>query len=53
MRTMIDETVIAGISTNLEMLSQLLAEPDLIEEKTDVNWLDKQLAEKEEDSYDD
>ncbi|GHP13426.1 acetyl-CoA carboxylase biotin carboxylase subunit [Lentilactobacillus fungorum] len=52
MRNAIDETVIAGISTNLELLAQLLAEPDLIAEKTDVNWLDHLLAAKEEDSYD-
>ncbi len=52
MRNVIDETVISGISTNLELLAQLLAEPDLIAEKTDVNWLDQQLAQKEADTYD-
>lgn len=44
MRTALDETVIAGVNTNLDFLVQLLNEPDYIANKTDINWLDKLTA---------
>lgn len=43
MQTIIDETVISGIKTNLELLAQLLNDPDYKELKTTVNWLDQRM----------
>lgn len=40
MQEAIDETVIGGIKTNLELLIQILREPDFQRLKTNVNWLD-------------
>lgn len=44
MKTALDEAVISGVNTNLDFLVQLLNEPDYIENKTDINWLDKLTA---------
>lgn len=41
MKNALDETVISGINTNLDFLTQLLNEQDYIENNTDINWLDK------------
>ncbi|GAP03479.1 acetyl-CoA carboxylase, biotin carboxylase [Fructobacillus tropaeoli] len=45
LRVAIDETVILGIETNLDLLSKILYHPDFIAEdsRTDINWLDRQL----------
>ena len=40
MQAVIDETVIKGIKTNLDLLEQILQEPDFQRLATDVNWLD-------------
>jgi acetyl-CoA carboxylase biotin carboxylase subunit len=40
MQSAIDETVIAGISTNLDFLMQLLQEPKFLDNTTDINWVD-------------
>ncbi|MQS53108.1 acetyl-CoA carboxylase biotin carboxylase subunit [Companilactobacillus mishanensis] len=37
----INETVIAGIATNLDFLSQVLQEPEYLTNNTDIGWLDK------------
>ncbi|EEW54020.1 acetyl-CoA carboxylase biotin carboxylase subunit [Limosilactobacillus antri] len=41
MQALVGETVIKGIKTNLEMLAQILQEPDFQRLTTNVNWLDK------------
>ncbi len=43
MQQIVDETVISGIETNLELLAQLLAEPDFQKLRTTVNWLDEKI----------
>ncbi len=43
MQAIIDETVISGIGTNLELLAQLLDDSDYQELKTTVNWLDSKM----------
>jgi len=37
----LDETVIGGINTNLDFLTQVLQEPDYLINHTDIGWLDK------------
>ncbi|KRM13097.1 acetyl-CoA carboxylase, biotin carboxylase subunit [Lentilactobacillus farraginis DSM 18382 = JCM 14108] len=44
MRQVIDETVVSGVQTNLDVLAQILSESAFQKLTTDVNWLDKQLA---------
>lgn len=44
MQTIIDETVISGVKTNLNLLAQILSEPEFKQLNTDVNWLDHQLS---------
>ena len=41
MKNALDETVISVVNTNLDFLMQLLNESDYVENKTDINWLDK------------
>lgn len=41
MQEAIDETVIGGIHTNLDLLTQILQEPDFQRLTTNVNWLDQ------------
>ncbi|MCD2255920.1 acetyl-CoA carboxylase biotin carboxylase subunit [Lactobacillus sp. CC-MHH1034] len=41
MRVALDETVIAGIHTNLDFLMQLIQEPAYIANQTNINWLDQ------------
>ncbi|WP_439424969.1 acetyl/propionyl/methylcrotonyl-CoA carboxylase subunit alpha [Oenococcus alcoholitolerans] len=41
MQAALDETVIGGISTNLDFLAQLLREEDYLKNNTDINWLDR------------
>jgi acetyl-CoA carboxylase biotin carboxylase subunit len=41
MKMALDETVISGINTNLDFLLQLLTEPDYLQLKADINWLDQ------------
>lgn len=41
MQTIVDETVIEGVQTNLGELAQILREPDFQRLKTTVNWLDE------------
>ncbi|UQS86592.1 ATP-grasp domain-containing protein [Nicoliella spurrieriana] len=43
MRSVIDETVVNGIDTNLNLLAQILSEPDFRNMNTNVNWLDNQI----------
>ncbi|WP_283583226.1 acetyl-CoA carboxylase biotin carboxylase subunit [Limosilactobacillus difficilis] len=40
MQAVLDETVIGGIQTNLDLLVQILQEPDFQRLTTTVNWLD-------------
>lgn len=43
----IEETVVLGVDTNLDLLMHIITHPDYISEenKTDIDWLDNQLAE--------
>ncbi|AZZ59910.1 acetyl-CoA carboxylase biotin carboxylase subunit [Oenococcus sp. UCMA 16435] len=40
MQAALDETVIYGIQTNLDFLTQLVHEPKYLDNDTDINWLD-------------
>ena len=43
----IEETVILGVKTNLDLLLRILTHPDFTsaESRTDIDWLDHQLEE--------
>ncbi|AQW20928.1 acetyl-CoA carboxylase biotin carboxylase subunit [Lentilactobacillus curieae] len=47
MITVLDETVIDGIETNLDQLVQILEQPEVQKQTTNVNWLDQKIDGKE------
>ena len=44
MRAAIDETVISGIQTNLDFLTELLAAPDYLADNVNITFIDDFVA---------
>jgi acetyl-CoA carboxylase, biotin carboxylase subunit len=53
MQAVIDETVIDGIKTNLDLLIEILQAPAFQRLTTTVNWLDDQMNPNQKEEQDD